>query len=463
MLSELHNETNLSASTLELSQARNFQEMLNFINISNSSMQKPYYELYLASLCALKGQEYWQCGIHYLDEALRIEPNLAQHSLYKALYWEFATYRGKAPKGVVGLVLNLLKGADSLSCYHLARTLYAVGSLEAALDILQNNPPQNLPSYLQSPYYELLGCAYKDLRQWIKAAKAFEKSTLLNSNPNPQLKLAECWLKAKQPLRALTVLTSLDEKKLSQSELGVAQLLKGKLQLSLGHHQKALAALSEAYHNFNHELANSEHIFELELALGQVLSLVGYHDKVSLHYEQAILYARPNQLSFARHEYAFALMHQELWWEAKSLLGVVINDQNYQMQGQAYADLAEVSYQLGEMREAESLALASLKYGHFSSACFVLGRVARDRFSLNEAISWFEKTLKNADKPVKQQAHLMIADCLAQQDYKDPERLAQHAKAALQNLPPNDPWKLVLDNHLAAVDSLANNNGQLLN
>ncbi len=404
-------------------------------------------DLHLAALQALKGKAGFKRGLLYLKEVSQINPNIVHNPLYQALYWEFSAYEGKAPKKVIEGALMVAKAQDSLSCYHAARALFAAGSLETVLTVLDSVEIADLSQQIKPRYHSLLGKTHQSLGQFTRAAKAFEQAVQLSQGSKRQgmlLNLASCWFEANQILNSLNTLASIELEALSESEQANFHLIKGQIALKQGDMETAFNELLTAQ-----SLGDSfENALEINLSLAQSCVLIGKPQQASTYFQKALKEAKECK-SFVEHEYAFALMSEGSYLEAKTLLEDVIKDDTYDMQSQALADLGEVNYRLGFLTEAESYAEQALEQGEGLHSCFLLGQIACNYYQHDKAIEYFEKALSETKQGDKNWllAHTMIADTLVKQGFNEPNRIALHTKKALSYTPRYEAWHTILQGY----------------
>ncbi|HNQ99446.1 MAG TPA: hypothetical protein PKN52_05565, partial [Trueperaceae bacterium] len=137
--------------------------------------------LQLAAVYALYGDEGLENGQPALRSAVAAEPKLASHPLYRALFWEFAAYRG-APladvkRGLREVPEHAVDGMpgsfDVVAAYHAAAALFAVDAAKSARRRLRAVPEGGLPAYLEWRRWSLLGQCCETLGEWEEAADAF--------------------------------------------------------------------------------------------------------------------------------------------------------------------------------------------------------------------------------------------------------------------------------------------------
>ena len=439
------------------------QEMLeqDYEAIQNRLLVK--HDLHLASLQAFKGKAGFRRGFLYLNEASQADPNIVNNPLYQALYWEFSAYGGKNSAEVIEGALTVAQTKDSLSCYHAARALFAAGSLEAVLTVLDSVKITGFSQQLKSRYYFLLGKTHQSLGRFAKAAKALEQAAELSQELERQkifLEIASCWLEVNQAPNALTTLASIEFQTLSKPEQANFHFIKGQLALKQGDAEAAFNELLAAQ-SLEDYCADT---LKLYLSLAQSCILIGKAKQGFIYFEKALREAREVR-SFVEHEYAFALMSEGNYLEAKTLLENILRDSFYNMHPQVLADLAEANYHLGFLTEAEEYAKEALEQGESLHSCFLLGQIACSYYQHDEAITYFEKALSETKQGDKNWllAHTMLADTLAQQGFNEPRQIALHAKKALALVPEHDTWHSILQGYLEKATLMLGGGTKILN
>ena len=396
-------------------------------------------KLHVAAVFALYAQDGLEGGLLCLGEALERDSGVAQLSLYRALYWEFSAYRGDAPADVRRGAVAAARDAEPLARYHAASALLAVGAHRHANRVLQKVELKELPAYLHWRYCSLLGQTFEHQHAFHKAADAYRQAVQLSVGAEQQserLNLAACWIEAGEAKLARTVLSEVDMSYLSDpAEKAVKSFLEGRAHLVLGNPHEALQLFLEAHAL---EQQAGEVSFNLQLTLAQTYATLGDLEHALPLHEYATKVARPEQLPFALHEYAFALFEADRLLEARDILMNVMQEENYPHRAEVYADLAEIEFRLGNLDLTAEHAQRALDLGATTAACLCLGNVAFEYYRLDEAAAWFEQALSasregDADWLVARQ---MLVDIEVQRGYAFPERLIRHAEAAMPFVPP---------------------------
>jgi tetratricopeptide (TPR) repeat protein len=413
-------------------------------------------KLYLAATYALYGPEGLEWGAQKLREAAEADGEVAGLPLYRALYWEFAAYRGDAASDVRKGALAAARSGDAFAVYHAASALFAIRAYRRATRLLNKIDPLTLPDYLHWRYWSLLGKSFDASDQLEEAVDAFERAVQLahdGEKHRERLNLAASLLELHRPERALRVLRGVatevlepDEQLLQIYLRGRAQLLAGNPGLALEHLQRASALEDE----------KGQPSYAYKLALAQCYGALGRFPQAISGYLQAIELAPKKQRTWTLHECALLLVEADRLPSARDLLLEVLRAEGYGYRAEVYADLAEVEYKLANLSEAAEHAQRALDLGAVVSACLTLGSVAYEYYHLDEAVSWFEKAAAATREGETDWLHAqeMLADIFVQQGYVRPERVVFHAEAALKYLHPSDEWALILQGYAARAREL---------
>ncbi len=90
------------------------------------------YWLHLAAVYALYAEDGVENGTPALRQAVAADPNLAENPLYRALYWEFAAYRGGSVGDVKRGIRQVPASAEPVAAYHAGSALLGAGAPKSA-------------------------------------------------------------------------------------------------------------------------------------------------------------------------------------------------------------------------------------------------------------------------------------------------------------------------------------------
>lgn len=420
--------------------------------------------LHLAALYALYGEDGLENGQPALRNAVTADPNLAAHPLYRALYWEFAAYRGAS----VGEVKRGLKGTElaapkiegvpepdlelyAVASYHAAAALFAVDAAKSAARRLAGIEEGALPAYLEWRRWSLLGQCAELMGEWEEAADAFERAVALAPDLESgaeRLSLAGALVELLRTEDALEQLEQVDDRVLGRDELAVHRYLLGRCHLELDNPNLALELLEQASQLDDHEDGPS---YSVSFATAQTLAALGRSEEAAAAYQHALKLAPAEHRAFTQHEAAFAMIESDRLDQAELLLSEVVTDPSYSYRGEALADLADVYLRRGDLDGASNLAQQALELGATAPACITLGSVAFEYFRLDDATSWYEQaaSASQVGDPFWVAAQQMLADVYAQMGDSYAPRLLQHAKAALDYTEPGSEWHLPLKQYVS--------------
>jgi tetratricopeptide (TPR) repeat protein len=427
---------------------------------------KALYRLHLAGLYALYGLDGLENGSQALRSAVETDPSISDLPLYIALFWEFNALDGESAREVVRGVEPALDGGDGEALYHAASALFTAGALEEAIALLVDLDESLLPGYLDWRRWSLTGMVEEQLGRLESAAESFERSVLLASGADQQLErlaLAGCLLELHRGDDAMAVLHSVDDTLLELEEDLVQKLyLEGRAEFERGNPNLALERLEEALALSGGE---GEELYAVLLAQGQVMTSLGRYAEAADLFERAVDNAAEDQLSYALHEWALALMEAGDLASAEERLDEVAADLAYPFRADALADLAEVLFKLGSFDKSEVVAEQALELGATATACFTLGSIAYEYFRLDEAVTWFERAASASEPgdPVWVLAQQLLADVFAQKGPELAERLATHARAALAFTDPANEWFLPLKGYLETAQRQLGGHRRVLN
>lgn len=419
--------------------------------------------LQLAALYALYGEDGLENGQPALRNAVTSDPNLASHPLYRALYWEFAAYRGASVSDVKRGLKHRTTGERqqtavavpdpelmAVAAYHAAAALFAVDAARSAAARLSQIDEGVLPVYLEWRRWSLLGQCSELMGEWEEAADAFERATQLAPEIEAgaeRLSLAGALVELLRTSEALAQLEIVDDSLLGREERAVHRYLLGRCHLELDNPNRALELLMQAAELDDHEGGPS---YSVSFAMAQTLAALGRPGEAAATYGQALKLAPAEHRAFTQHEAAFAHIESDQLDEAERLLSEVVTDPSYTHRAEALSDLADVALRRGDLEGAANLANQALELGATAPACITLGSVAFEYFRLDEATSWYEQAASASTQgdPYWVAAQQMLADVYAQMGDEYAPRLLQHAKAALDHTEPGSEWHLPLKKYV---------------
>ena len=424
------------------------------------------YRLHLAALYALYGQDGLENGVLELRAAARADPTVVQQSLYQALYWEFAAYRGDP----VAEVKRGLKGVsaleDSVAGYHAACALLAVGAPKSAARMLEKVDAATLPTHLDWRRWSRLGQAHQRLGAFNRAVMAYRSAVARSAGVEREaerLNLASCQLELGDAEGALATLAEVDDRLLSENEdCAIKRYLLGRVHVDQGNPNLALEHL-RAGHLV--EGVSDMTAFSLAYVTGQALTALSRYDEAVEVFGRAIELSDGESRTVALHEQAFALIETERFEEARDILEEVLSDPGYAHRADGFVDLADVLFKLGEFEQAEKVAMRALDLGAVAAACFCLGNIAFEYFRLEEAAAWYEKAASAGPKGSLDwvAAQQMLADVFAQFGPSAAERLLRHAEAAIEHTDPSSDWHLTLTRYIEMARARLGGGSRLLN
>jgi tetratricopeptide (TPR) repeat protein len=424
------------------------------------------YRLHLAALYSLYGDDGLDDGSLALRSAVEVDPGIVDLALYRALFWEFGALGGESARAVKRGVKPVRQGGDSEALYHAANALYIAGALDDALAYLADLEGEELPAYLGWRRWSLIGLVEEQLGNLERAADAFGVSVGLASGADQQLErlaLAGCLLELHRGDDTLAVLAGVDEGQLETADDRMhLKYLAGRAEFERGNPNLALDLFEEARVLGSGE--GEEH-YALLVAEGQVMSSLGRFGEAAERFSRAVDDAAEDQISYALHEWALALMETGDLSSAEERLDEVAADLAYAYRADALADLAEVLFKLGSFDRAEVVAQQALELGATATACFTLGSIAYEYFRLDEAVTWFERAASACEPgdPVWVLAQQLLADVFAQKGPEVAERLVTHARAALAYTDPANEWFLPLKGYLETAERQLGGHRRVLN
>jgi tetratricopeptide (TPR) repeat protein len=422
------------------------------------------YWLHLAAVYALYGDEGLENGGPALKSAVGCDPNLVEHPLYQALFWEFAAYRGGGVSDVKRGLRLATTSDHPTAAYHAASALLAVGAAKSSARRLEAIEPDALPAYLVWRRWSLLGQSYETLGDWSAAAAAYLQAVALapvEERDAERVSHASCLLELGRTSDVIAALAGVEEHRLGPDDRATMRYVEGRAHLDAGNPNRAveLFVMARALDPAD------EPTFSLAFAMGQALTAVGRFDEAVAALRDAIDVAPADHRAYAQHEAAFALAESEHLAEAEGMLEEVVSDPAYPHRPDAVADLADVRLKMGEYDSAEALAEQALEMGATATGCLVLGSLAFEYFRLDDAISWFEQAISasSAGDAAWLAAHQVLADVYAQKGEGSAERVLHHALAALEHTDAGSEWRLPLERHVRWARETLGGHDRVLN
>lgn len=424
--------------------------------------------LLLAELYALYGDEGLENGQPALRSAVGIDPNLASHPLYMALFWEFAAYRGGSVSDVKRGLSDVPEDTEAIAAYHAGSALFTVDAPKSAVKRLLAIDEDELPVYLRWRRWSLLGQCKEAMGEWEGAAEAFGKAIELAPPPEREperLSLAGALIELGRTLDAVEALESVDDELLRDDELSVHRYLLGRAHLELGNPNQALELLTEA--RAGTELADDEEggAYSVVFATAQALSALGRSHQALAEFERALELSPAEHRAYTQHEAAYSMIECDKLLQAEELLAEVVSDPSYSHRADALADLADVRLRNGEFEAAHVVAEQALELGATAPACLTLGNIAYEYYRLEEAASWFEQTISasHAGDPYWISAQQMLADVYAQLGDDHAEQLLRHSRAALEYTDHSSEWHIPLTRYREQAKRVLGGFDRLLN
>lgn len=424
--------------------------------------------LMLAELYALYGEEGLENGQPALRSAAALDPNLASQPLYRALFWEFAAFRGGAVGDVKRGLRDVPDDADPVAGYHAGSALFAVDAPKSAARRLLAIDEARLPAYLRWRRWSLLGQCREAMGEWEGAVEAFAQAIELAPPPEREperLSLAGALIELGRTGEAVETLESVDDLLLRDDELSVHRYLLGRAHLELGNPNQALELLAEARASTDLDDDEEGGAYSVVFATAQALSALGRSREALVEFERALDLAPAEHRAYTQHEAAYTMIECDKLLQAEDLLAEVVSDPSYSHRADALADLADVRLRNGEFEAAQVVAEQALELGATAAACLTLGNIAYEYYRLEEAASWFEQTISasHPGDPYWISAQQMLADVYAQFGDEHAEQLLRHARAALEYTDAGSEWHIPLTRYLEQARRVLGDFDRLLN
>lgn len=422
------------------------------------------YWLHLAAVYALYGEEGLENGGPALKSAVGCDPNLVEHPLYQALFWEFAAYRGGGVSDVKRGLRLATTGDNPIAVYHASSALLAVGAAKSSARRLEALDEASLPAYLVWRRWSLLGQSYETLGDWDAAAAAYLRAVEAAPAEERDAELvshASCLLELGNTADVIATLARVEEDRLGPDDRATMRYVEGRAHLDAGNPNRAVELFVHARSLDPVEVPT----FSLAYAMGQALSAIGRFDEAVAALREAIEVAPADHRAYAQHEAAFALSESDHLSEAEAMLEEVVSDPAYPHRPEAVADLADVRLKMGEFDSAESLAEQALEMGATATGCLVLGSLAFEYYRLDDAVRWFEQAISASSIGDASwlAAHQVLADVYAQKGESSAERVLHHAVAALEHTEPGSEWRLPLQRHVEWARAALGGHDRVLN
>lgn len=421
--------------------------------------------LQLAALYGLYGEDGIENGQPALRKAVTADPNLASHPLYRALFWEFAAYKGGSVGDVKRGLKEVPESGEDVASYHAAAALFAVDAPKSAARRLGTIDVAALPTYLRWRRWSLLGQCREAMGEWDEAIEAFtqaiELAPVAEREPE-RLSLAGALVELGRTEEAVLTLSQVDDDNLRHEELAVHRYLLGRSHLELGNPNLALELLAEAVPQEGSDVSGS---YSVDFATAQALSALRRFPEALAAYVSALENAPAEHRAYTQHEAAYAMIECDKLTQADEMLNEVVSDPSYPHRADALADLADVRLRSGEFESAQVVAEQALELGATAPACLTLGNIDYEYYRLEAAAAWFEQAISasQAGDPYWVSAQQLLADVYAQLGDEFAARTLMHARAALEYTDPTSEWHLPLTQYVAEAKRRLGGFDRLLN
>ncbi len=419
-----------------------------------------------ASMHSLYGDAGAEDARQALTEAARLDPALREDALQRALRAELMAREQPeqaaelANSAVRAPRLLQLPGEEALARYHL---LVALSMAERPEQALNTAPAaSDVPPHLRWRLRSWQADCEEQLGHHQGAADLYAEAAHLASQLNRAIMLQEQAAVLLQMERAEEARRVLERARGEYTgkasgdadeglHLAAWHYLLAQAELALGDSGAALTAITEAGRL---ERRHGDPSSGVELVWGQVLVALTRFDEAMRHFEESLRLSNPTERAYALHEMGVAYLDQDRPLEARERLLETLAYPDYPYLPEVHADLAEAEYRLGRLQEAEASAQQALAQGATVPASLVLGSVALDYYHLDEALEHYQRVIEEAapGSPEWVTAHQMAADVLAQQGFREPAIIHQHASLALEHTDRSDEWYATLSDYVERAE-----------
>lgn len=392
-----------------------------------------------------------------LATALCCEQKIDQSKLYQILQCELAIRMNKIQVEVPHQELD--QNSDVLVRFHTMCVLQQLGQSEAALAVPLLTV--ELPTHLrwrvcswQAEAQESLGHTEKAIHLYAEAARCSlglyqiamwqEQAALLlglgrwSESEGILQKAKSCYTESK------------NEEKVY---LAAWYYLSAQNKLHLGDLEEAYQYIMEAEWL---EHAYSQPSYNVFLIKAHILVQMDEQLEAIRMFEQAKQLATEEDLPFVNHELGVLLLDLDRPVEALERLEQALEHAHYPYLPEVQADTAECLYRMSQVTQARQLAEQAFEDGAEVAASLILANIAMDYYNLEEALEHYTRVLDQVTPGQRDWvlAHQMSADILAQQDFKNPTAIIDHAKQALSYISESDDWHTTLLGYIEKAQSL---------
>lgn len=418
--------------------------------------------LLAASLHSLYGVDGANDTQNALREVITLDPNLREDALYRALNAEM-TARDDAVRGAEFARSALrattsvnVEGASALARYHGMVALALAQQPQEALNAAPS--AAELPTHLRWRLRSWQADSEEQLGHHEDAANLYAEAAHLTSGLNRAIMLQEraaVLLHLERHDEALQTLERARSEYVGAPDealhLASWHYLRAQAELGQNRPNDALTSIETASRL---ERENGDPSYGVELVWGQVQMALGEPESAAAHFGEALNLAQSADRAYALHELGVAYLDRDMPIEARERLQEALTHDDYPFLPEVYADLAEAEYRLGRLAEAEASAQYALSQGATVPASLVLGSVALDYYHLDDALEHYERVVNEAAPGSRDwvTGHQMAADILAQQGFKDPSAIYNHASLALEHTERSDEWHATLSELLERAE-----------